>query len=101
MISLVNYLKRTWAGVFFFTLFIWFAFHLWQGDRGYYSYKQSQAEHIAKQYEYTALKQRRQSLENKVKHMRPASIDQDLLDERVRIMLNRMEQSEYLLPISH
>ncbi len=101
MFSLLNYMKRTWAGVFFFTLFVWFGFHLWQGDRGYYSYKQSQDIKIQKEQEYAALKTKREKLENRVKHLRPTSLDADLLDERVRIMLNRMDDHEYLLPIKH
>tara|TARA_B100001179_G_C18277992_1_gene269756 strand:+ start:173 stop:487 length:315 start_codon:yes stop_codon:yes gene_type:complete len=101
MITLANYLKRTWAGVFFFTLFIWFAFHLWQGERGYYSYKKFMSEHTGKEQEYANLKQQRKQLENKVKHLRPSSIDPDLLDERVRVMLKQMGEDEYLLPVQY
>lgn len=100
MFSLLNYLQRTWAGVFFFTLFIWFAFHLWQGDRGYYSFKQSQVERTVKEQEYAELKIKREKLENNVRHLRSTSLDPDLLDERTRIMLNRMESNEYILPVN-
>ena len=97
MISLANYLGKTWAGVLFFTLFLWFTFHLLQGDRGYYSYKTFSQQHIELQAEYAELKTQRQKLENKVHRMRDGSIDPDLLDEQTRIMLNRFETNEYIL----
>ena len=97
MISLANYLRKTWAGVLFFTLFLWFSFHLLQGDRGYYSYKSSEQQLVTMQGEYAALKIRREKLENRVQRMRSNSLDPDLLDEQARIMLNRFDENEYIL----
>lgn len=98
VLNIAGYLQRTWAGVLFFTLFIWFAFHLVHGERGYYALKSYQSEYVEKEKQYTALKEKRETLETKVKHLRPGSIDPDLLDEQVRIMLNRMGEDEYILP---
>lgn len=98
VLNIAGYLRRTWAGVLFFTLFLWFAFHLVQGERGYYALKSYQAEYVEQEKVYTALNIERETLETKVKNLRPGSIDPDLLDEQVRIMLNRMGEHEYILP---
>ena len=97
MISLANYLGKTWASVLFFTLFIWFAFHLIQGDRGFYSYEHYQAERAAMQAEYVTLKGNREKIENRVHRLRSQSLDKDLLDQQARHMLNQFGENEYIL----
>ena len=96
--NIAGYFRRTWAGVLFFTLFLWFAFHLVQGERGYYALKTFESEYVERNKVYVALNEERQALETKVKNLRPGSIDPDLLDEQVRIMLNHMGEHEYILP---
>jgi len=91
------YLKRVWIGVFFFTLFCSFAFHMVQGDRGYISYKNLKEQQLKKQAEYASLKATRVHLERRVKHLRPQSLDLDLLDEQARSTLYQMGENEFIL----
>jgi cell division protein FtsB len=97
VLNIVVYLKRVWAGVLFFTLFCSFAFQMVNGDRGYLSYKALKADRVMLTAEYDALKSDREHLEKRVKHMRPQSLDLDLLDQQVRVMLNRMEDGEFII----
>ena len=97
VLNIAGYLKRVWAGVLFFTLFCSFAFQMVNGDRGYISYKNLKKERLELQAEYADLKSERVRLETRVKHLRPQSLDLDLLDQQVRIMLNRMGGNEFII----
>ena len=81
-----------------FGLFVYFAYHLMHGDRGYFALRGVEDKLQSMQARYEALFSERQALENRVKMLRPASIDLDLLDERARIVLGFVKASERVIP---
>jgi cell division protein FtsB len=80
-----------------FGLFVYFAYHLMHGDRGYFALRGVEDKLEAMQARYMALHAEREGLENRVKMLRPASIDRDLLDERVRIVLGFAGSAERVI----
>lgn len=68
-------------------MFIYFSYHALMGDRGYLKYMglQHQVQDVSAQL--ASLKTEREQLESKVVQMRPGSINYDLLEERVRLVL--------------
>lgn len=75
-------------------LFMYFSYHLVQGDRSYMRYiSLNQSVHVME--EQTAdLQTQRQELESKVAMMRPGSINRDLLEERARVVLGFRRDGE-------
>ena len=78
-------------------LLAYFAYHAIQGDRGLFAWlalnqqlKQAHALSDAADAE-------RAELENRVERLSSASLDPDLLDERVRAMLNYARQDEVVI----
>lgn len=70
-----------------FSLFLYFAYHLLHGDRGYFANKGLQQKLAAAEAKYDSKVKEREALENRVRLMRPDSLDLDLLDERARVVL--------------
>lgn len=75
----------------------YFLYHSFQGSRSYptlvsldHSIEQAQAE-------LTATMEQRQYLERQVVMMRPGSVNQDLLEERVRIVLGYKTPDEFVI----
>ena len=80
-----------------FLLFVYFAYHLLHGDRGYFANKGVQLKLAAAEDKYTAKTEERRSLENRVKLLRPDSLDLDLLDERARVVLGFLKADERVI----
>jgi len=75
----------------------YFAYFAVKGDRGILKYfylqdKVAEAEKISANYT-----QQRNTLEQKVKLLSPASLDLDLLDERSRAVLNVIGDDEFII----
>ena len=70
-----------------FGLFLYFSFHLLHGDRGYFALQglDDRLSEVTAQYEKAHAQ--RETLENRVRLLRPASLDLDMLDERARAVL--------------
>ncbi|HYD19530.1 MAG TPA: septum formation initiator family protein [Patescibacteria group bacterium] len=77
-----------------FLLFFYFAYHLAHGDRGYFAWKGLEKKLAVSEEEYTAKLAQRQALENRVKLLRPDSLDLDMLDERARVVLGFVKPEE-------
>ena len=78
-------------------LFLYFTFYTINGDRGVLKYMYlkneiAQSQRIAEQYS-----QQKQKLEAKVKLLSSSSLDLDLLDERVRFVLNFVGKDEFVI----
>ena len=78
-------------------LLSYFAYHAIQGDRGLFAWmalnqKLKQTHALA-----DAVAAQRSELENRVERLSSASLDLDLLDERVRAMLNYARQDEVVI----
>lgn len=77
-----------------FGLFFYFAYHLMHGDRGYFAYKGLERKLAASQKLYDDTLAERLELENRVKLLRPSSLNLDMLDERARIVLGYVKPDE-------
>ncbi len=82
------------ATVVSFGLFFYFFYHLMHGERGYFALRGMEEQLQASQMRYEHVLHERQSLENRVKMLRPDSLDLDLLDERARVVLGFMRSTE-------
>lgn len=79
-------------------LFAYFLYHLMHGDRGYFALKGVEEKLKQTQALYDQKLKERTELENRVKMLRPKSIDEDLLDERARAVLGFVHPSEKVIP---
>lgn len=75
----------------------YFSYHLFTGNRGLLSWKKVKAELQAEKEVYERLLPEKENLENKVRHLRSNHVERDLLDERVRAMLNFGTEKETVI----
>jgi cell division protein FtsB len=66
----------------------YFCYHLVQGERGLLAWLELSHEIAAAEAEAATARAERATLEHRVSHLRPESLDRDLLDERARAVLN-------------
>lgn len=76
---------------------VYFIFHSVEGDRGLLAYwsMQDRVGEIVKLRD--DIKARRELLEQRVKALRPGSLDPDLLDERARTMLDMANRDDVII----
>ncbi len=75
----------------------YFAWHAWEGPRGY-PYQENLQQQLAQlDQKYGDLKSRREALEHKVGLLRPDSIDPDLLDEMARAKLDMVKPGDLVV----
>jgi cell division protein FtsB len=84
-----------------FGLFMYFAYHLVHGDRGYFAWKGLQEKLAFNETKYDHKLEERMGLENRVKRLRPDSLDLDVLDERARIVLGFVRPDERVVITSN
>lgn len=79
------------------TVAIYFAYHIFQGDRGLFAWWKLQK--LVQRAENTAVQigDQRSYLENRVRLLNPSSLDPDMLDERARLMLNYGHNDEVVI----
>ncbi len=65
----------------------YFAYHTVHGERGVLAYLQMRERVAEAEHRYAVVERERTYWERRVKLLHPASIDPDMLDERVRLML--------------
>lgn len=80
-----------------FSLFLYFGYHLSHGERGYFAWKGLQEKLANSQQKYEQKLEERIALENRVKRMRPDSLDIDMLDERARVVLGFVKPNEKVI----
>ena len=89
---------RQVAGSFFGGILVaYFLFHMVQGERGLFAWVQLNQQIDQKEREYKNLLAERVAWENKIKLMRTESLDADLLDERVRLMMGFSSKDEAVI----
>lgn len=66
----------------------YFAYHAIQGHRGLLALNHLQREIAEAEATLAAVRAERERLEHRAQHLRPDSLDLDMLDERARVMLN-------------
>jgi len=69
-------------------LAFYFAYHAVEGERGINSWWGLRQKLTLADATLTALKSQRAGLEERVAHLRPQSLDPDMLEERARVLLN-------------
>ena len=89
---------RQVAGSFFGGILVaYFLFHMVQGERGLFAWVQLNQQIDQKEGENKNLLAERVAWENKIKLMRAESLDADLLDERVRLMMGFSNKDEAVI----
>lgn len=78
-------------------LSVYFAYHLVAGERSILRLVSLDRQVAAGQIALSDLTAQREALEKRVVMMRPGSIDRDLLEERVRVMLGYTDANERIL----
>jgi cell division protein FtsB len=78
-------------------LLAYFAYHAIQGDRGLFAWMALNQQLKQTHALADAVGAQRAELENRVERLSSASLDPDLLDERVRVMLNYAGQDEVVI----
>ena len=89
-----NLISQMLATLFSFGLFVYFGFHLMHGDMGYFALRGVDQKLAETQEKYDHLLTERVTLENRVKLLRPGSLDLDMLDERARVVLGFAKPEE-------
>jgi len=78
-------------------LIIYFGYHLIQGGHGWLAWKQLESKLNDSKSKLDTLNQEQETWENRVKLMRPETLDPDMLDERVRHVLGNVKENEVLV----
>ncbi|MCK5518853.1 MAG: septum formation initiator family protein [Alphaproteobacteria bacterium] len=92
-----NLISQFLVTLFSFGVFIYFGFHLMHGDRGYFALRGVNQKLAVAKEKHGHLLAEREVLENCVKLLRPGSLDPDMLDERVRVVLGFVDPDERIL----
>ena len=79
------------------TLIFYFSFHILQGERGLIAYWQINSEVSAAKSIRNMLLKEKSILENRVNLLSPKSLDPDMLEERVRVMLGYSQANETII----
>lgn len=79
----------------------YFIYHTVQGERGWLTMQRLEKEVAVAQENLSQLQKDRQSLEHRVKLMRPGSLDPDLLDEKSREMLDYSKSGDIVILTPH
>lgn len=90
-------IRQLVASFISFVLFVYFAYHLVHGDMGYFAMRGVEDRLSQSKRDYIELKEDRVALENRVKRLRPDSLDLDMLDERSRAVLAFGHKDEVII----
>ncbi len=90
-------LKRLAVPFFGVSVTIYFAYHIFQGDRGLLAWWQLQKQVGVAEATAQSTGDKRSYLENRVKLLNPGSLDPDMLEERARLMLNFGHADEVII----
>jgi len=90
-------LKSSGAIIILILLFFYFGFYAFYGERGFrkYLYLSKEVENarvLATQYRHE-----KKMIHNQVRLISPGSLDLDMLDERVRMVLNFVAEDEFII----
>jgi cell division protein FtsB len=78
-------------------LMVYFIYHIFQGERGLISWLRLQQKIREDEKVLIDLQGQREILERKVYLLRPDSLDRDMLEERVRFLLNFARSDEVVI----
>lgn len=97
LFDLKNRLKSSGLVIILVLLFFYFGFYAFYGERGFRQYlylskEVEYAKNLANQY-----KGKKETLYSQVRLISPESLDLDMLDERVRAVLNFAGEGEFII----
>jgi cell division protein FtsB len=78
-------------------LAVYFGYHALSGERGLWAWRQLSAELETTRQELAEVRAERMDLEDKVKRLRPESLDPDLIDELARKRLSFVEPLDVII----
>jgi cell division protein FtsB len=78
-------------------LVVYFGYHAVSGDRSLWAWRQLTAEIAATRQELAEVRAERLNLEDKVKRLRPESLDPDLVDELARKRLSFVDPLDVII----
>jgi cell division protein FtsB len=79
-----------------FGLLLYIIYHIFSGDHGWLAWRQLKGELSEAQESLTSLEKEKSALEHRVQLLRPESLDLDMLDERVRAVLNNSDPNDII-----
>ena len=79
------------------TLLLYISFHMLQGERGLIAFWKINSEVSAAKATQESLLKEKSILQNRVNLLSPKSLDPDMLEERVRIMLGYSKPNETII----
>jgi cell division protein FtsB len=88
---------QSWLVVVGFGLAIYFGYHAVNGSRGLLASQLLHDELRAAEKRLAAVERERTSLERRVKRLRPATLDPDLIDELARDTLSMLEPNDVII----
>lgn len=91
------FLSQMAVTAFSFGLFLYFGFHFIHGDMGYFAMRGLNQKLAASDARLRELTAERLQTENRVKRLRPGSLDPDMLDERARAVLGFAAPDELII----
>ena len=80
-------------------LMAYFGYHAIQGDRGLMAWWNLRYEIEKTDIEMAEVTAQKQALEQRVSLLRPNSLDRDMLEERVRLMLGTVGPDDVIIPL--
>ena len=89
--------RQILAPVIFATVFGYFGYHLVNGDRGLLAMVHLQRENQIANQNFAEAEATRKIWELRVSELRNQSLDQDMLDERARILLNYADKDDIII----
>ena len=90
-------IKQNLLAIIGFCLFCYFSYHALLGERSYIRLMSLERQVTKVSATYEGLREERVALEEKVVRLRPASLDRDLLEERVHYVLGFYRSDEQVI----
>jgi cell division protein FtsB len=99
--DLRRFFSRFWPVIVGISIFVYFAYHGFSGERGISKYWTLQHQLDEKEFDFIQLQAQRQALEEKVHRLHPKSIDLDFLEEQAMRGLNFFHESHTVVIDNH
>ncbi len=91
------YASKLWFFIISVILLLYFIYHIFSGNYGFFAWRHLEKDLQEKRMLLNSLEEQHRKLDNKVSLLKTEHIDPDMLDERVRTMLNTGAESEIVV----
>ena len=88
---------QSWLVIVGFGLAVYFGYHVVNGSRGLLASQQLHGDLRAAKKKLARIEHERESLERRVKRLRPDTLDPDLIDELARETLSMLEPDDVII----